>query len=130
MPSSTFLPRTKRKPSAIVRSAWALGVVGRRQRREPPDRPERGREGGRVEQVRALEPEDGDQQTAERRPRDVGGAAVDVLDRDRGGQLVLVDEARDGAVHPSDAEREDRHRERNQHVDRPHARLVERGVEG
>ena len=33
--------RTKRKPSAIVPQARPLGVVGRRSRRQPPDRPER-----------------------------------------------------------------------------------------
>src|SRR5919206_48683 len=69
------------------------------------------------------------QDGAEGRAGDVRGAAVDVLDRVRRRELVRLDEARDDGVHAADAEREDRHRERDEDVDRPDPRLGQARVQ-
>jgi len=109
--------------------AGALGVMGRPERREQPDRPQRGGERRCVEQIRAGQAERGDEEAAERRPRDTRRAPVDVLDRVCGRELVALDQAGDDRVHPRDAEGVEGHREGDEDVDRPDVRVFERGVQ-
>ena len=126
MPSSTFLRPTKRKPSAIVRRLGRSASCGGRQRGQRQTDHERGRERGRVEQrTSPSRPSDRDQHAAERRPGDVGRAASRSLSSAmRGGELAPRSTSRGiSAFIAGDAEREERRRERAEHVQRPDPRL-------
>src|SRR6266540_2931239 len=87
-PQQHVLPAGEAEALRDRAQARAVGVVGGTERRQAPDRPERACERRGVERVGAGQAEDGDQEAAERRPRDRGRAPVDVLDRVRGGELV------------------------------------------
>ena len=130
IPSSTFLLTTKRKPSTIERTLGrSASGAGASFGSIQIDHSEAANVAASI-QYAPLSPSRGDQEAAERGTADRGRARVDALDRVRGGELLR---ARPGAgsrvVIAGDAEREDAHRERGEHVQRPHARLVERGVQ-
>ena len=91
IPSSTFRCATYRKPSMIDRRL-GRSASGGRNRREQPDREQRGAEGGEVDPVGPGQAEDRDQDSGERGAGDAGQREDDVLDGDRGQQLVLSDE--------------------------------------
>jgi len=78
--------------------AGRRGVGRRRHRAHPRQRHERDEERRRVDSVGRAEPGAGDQDPAERRPGDLARVAAKALERRRGGQVLVRDQARDHRV--------------------------------